>query len=66
MTCYMCGEDKNCELFKKTMETAKDETDVYLFWHSCKEGCPKGYDKDAPCYPFTDDSEANPSEEKKE
>ena len=48
------------------METAKDETDVYLFWHSCKEGCPKGYDKDAPCYPFTDDSEANTSEEGRE
>lgn len=55
MTCYRCGED--CSLFMEALEKAKavDETEVYLTWHSCKKGCPKGYDKDSACWPYSEE-----------
>ena len=49
-TCYGC-DSHPCEVYKRAMEEAEDETDVYLIEHSCKVGCPNGWDKEQPCYP---------------
>ena len=62
MTCYRCDYKYECSVPKENLELAEqiDETEVYLVAHSCKHGCPKGYDKDidSPCW----DVEASPSE----
>ena len=55
MTCYGC-EDK-CTLYDDAKAKAKDYIDLYLVSYSCKHGCPKGYDKDEPCYPLEDEAE---------
>ena len=54
-SCYTCGEE--CELFKKALSEAKDETDVYLIHNSVKHGCPKKLDEDNPCYPLKEREE---------
>ena len=50
-TCYGC-DNHPCPVYAKAVEDAWDETDIYLVQHSCKVGCPMGFDKDEPCYPL--------------
>lgn len=55
ITCYNCEhnpKENPCSTYKVKIKKAEDETDVYLMNHSCKVGCPQGYDKQgSPCYP---------------
>jgi hypothetical protein len=48
MTCHDCGS--KCDLYRRARDGAKDATDLYLVVHSCKNGCPKGYDNESACY----------------
>lgn len=55
ITCYNCEHNPKedlCPVYKENISKAEDETDIYLMNHSCKIGCPQGYDKDNPCYPM--------------